>query len=182
MARINTLTTSCIELDEERYPNSAKSLSDNADVEQLKLCKLLLEHMTHSRPELSSPVMNYVQVTKKTLPKTHKKEFSDSINTIVTQLAPELKYQPLDLNFVTLKIYTDADFAPNGNRSPQTGSFINLCNINRACHIIAFSSTKSCYVVCLIVKRELLVFDGSNDYEYDLSHDLQITFNCKIQL
>jgi hypothetical protein len=84
-----------------------------------------------------------------------------------------LKHSKLDINSLTLKVYTDASHANNFDGSSLLGYILFLADASEKCQPIVWSFHKSRRVTRSVLGSEMIAFADGFDAAYSLKHDLQ---------
>jgi hypothetical protein len=93
-----------------------------------------------------------------------------------------LTYPKLDINLLTLKVYTDASYANNYDGSSQLGYIIFLAEATRKCQPIVWPSHKSRCVTRSVLGSETMAFADGFDAAYSLKHDLQTILKRSVDI
>lgn len=79
----------------------------------------------------------------------------------------------LDHDTLHLPVYTDGSFTDNEDMSTQVGYIILMCDANKNCNVIHFSSHKSRRVVRSVLGGEAYAFADGVDYGLAVKKDLK---------
>lgn len=83
-----------------------------------------------------------------------------------------LKYVPIQLGSLYLRVCTDASFGTNWNLCSQLGYIILLCDQYNACYVIDYASKKSKRIVLSILLGEIYAFTDCFDAGFIVKHDI----------
>ena len=93
-----------------------------------------------------------------------------------------LKYNGLDDDTLSLRVYTDASFGTNEDFSSQLGFVVLICDASNRCHVLEFSSKKSKRIVRSILGGKVYAFTEGFDCAYMLKDDLEGLYRKKIPI
>ena len=110
----------------------------------------------HIRPEISFCVSTSAQVTESTTTLEHVKNLNKSIKHVKSK-ERALKYEPLHLPSLRMKVYADEYFASNPDYTSQLGCLITLSDDRDRFHILAYASYKIRRVTRSVLGAEVYV-------------------------
>lgn len=74
-----------------------------------------------------------------------------------------LQFKPRQENYLSIRLYSDADFASNDYLSSQIRYIIPLCDEESMCHVIDYRSNNSKTIVRFIMRSEVYASSDSFD-------------------
>jgi hypothetical protein len=132
---INTGTDG-FQLHEQRYISTLDILSDSSTFQRSRSLRAKLSWTANTRPDISCAFAQAAQVTDNMYakePLTYIKRLSDVVKHLRKTASFTLKNSKLDINSLTLKVYTDASYANNCDGSSQLGYIIFLADASGKC-------------------------------------------------
>lgn len=119
-----------------------------------------LSWTTNYRPDISCSVAKLAQVTQETY-KTETKVYFKNINNIIIHLTANsyitLKFAKLDRESLKLRVYSDASYASNTEKSSQLRCIIFLMDKNNKCQPLHWQSYRAKRVACSVLGSEVIV-------------------------
>jgi hypothetical protein len=85
-----------------------------------------------------------------------------------------LMFPKLELETLSLRMYSDASYANNTDGTSQLGYIIFLCDASRACQPLFWSSKKWKRVTRSVLGSETMALADGFDVAFSICHDLQI--------
>lgn len=138
--------------------------------------------ITHTRPDISCRVAQLAQVTEESFSATHVKDLNSTVLYVKQSAEQGIIQQPLDLDSLYIRVYTDASFANNADQSSQLGYIVALCDKFNRCNVLSFRSYKSRRVVRSVLGGEIYAFADGFDVAYMLRFDLESILNRTLRL
>ena len=160
-------------------------LPSDTDFELYRSYRADVALATHTRPDICSPANCAAQVTREEGQKVslmHIKLLNSAIKRIKATLELGLKYNSLDEDALSLRVYTDASFGSNEDYSSQPGFVVLLRDASNRCHILKYLSKTSKRIVRSILGREVYAFAEEFDCAFLLKHDLEPLYRKKIPI
>lgn len=157
---------------QEYYTRNMSSVPSNATFADFRRHRALFSWINNTRPDLVCYSNRAAQVTEKTFGKDKINELNRGIKEAKSRELKSLRYPPLELESVHLRIYADASFSSNDDLSSQLGWIILLCDEANNCHVLDFSSKKSKRIVRSIMGGEVCAFVDAFDYAFMMMKDL----------
>lgn len=122
------------------------------------------------------------QVTEKTLTPSKINMVNEAISLLKKTSDNALTYTQLALDSIHLRVYTDASYATNNDRTLQLGYLVLLCDDQNFCHILDYRSRKSRRVVTSIMAGELLAFVDGVYAGFAIQQDLRNIYGRDIRI
>lgn len=151
-------------------------------MDDLRRARALLAWTTHTRPDLACLVNKLAQVTEKTLKEEHIKALNLGIKSAVSDPIRGLRYKPLNIDTIHMRVYADASLRSNDDLSSQLGYLVLLCDKDNRCHILDYGSKKSRRVVRSIMGGELYALTDAFDISRTLSIDVSKAIGKPVSL
>jgi len=141
--------------------------------DKFRSVRAALSWLCHSRPDICCDVNRACQVTDKSFELRHVKALNKTIRRVRATMDFALKYRPLDMQSLHMRVYSDASFASNDDHSSQLGYIILLSDKDGTSHVLAYCSKKSKRVVRSIMAGEVFAFSAAFDHAFVIQHDLR---------
>lgn len=169
-------------LTQEHYAKAMAEIAKDADMSAFRRARAMLAWLLHSRPEYACVVNRSAQVTERSLTPKHIRDLNLAIRDARKNPQRGLRYQPLQLDSLHLRVYVDASFASNDDLTSQLGFISLLCDDSNRFHVLDYSSRKSRRTVRSIMGGELYAFTDAFDAVITVSNDLATAFQKKIPI
>lgn len=117
------------------------------------------------------------QVTEEMFEKSKKKYIkiiNDTIKRLKDTYDSTLKFPKLDNKSLQLRVYSDASYSNNEDKSSQLGYIIFLMDKHNRCQPLFWSSHKSKRVSRSVLGSETMAFADAFDMAYVIKYDLQL--------
>ena len=173
--------TDGFEISQDKHIEKITILPTDCSFSDFRSKRAQLAWIVHTRPEISFCVSTSAQVTESTMTPEHVKRLNKAIKHVKSKKRA-LRYEPLHLPSLKMKVYADASFANNPDYSSQLGYLITLSDDHDRCHILAYASYKSRRVTRSVLGAEVYAFADSFDLAYALKVDIECIVGSRIPL
>lgn len=112
------------------------------------------------------------QLTTKSLQEKHIKALNSRTGRSMADNFRGLRYTPLKVHNVHMRVYIDASFAIYDDLTSLLGYLVLLCDDTDRCYVLDFESKKSRRIISSIIREELYAFTDA----FNISHTLLMNF------
>ena len=169
-------------LTQESYALKLKKMDEAADYKAFRSVRAKLAWLVNSRPEICCAVAKLAQVREGDYGVENVKAANQVIKYVLNNAEKGIAIPKLDMNTLSIEVYTDASLANNSDLSSQLGYVIALRHVNGNCNIVDYSSRKCRRVTHSSLAGEILAFTAGFDAAFILKHDLHHILGKRIQL
>ena len=170
---------------QKSYLSKLPTLEKHSTFKQFRSLRAKLSWAVNSRPDIACAVAQSTQVTEEMFGNEQDKLIK-SLNTIVRHLKKTLgltlKYPKLDMDSLSLYVYSDASYANNHDGTSQLGYIIFLTDKSQKCQPLVWSSHKAKRVTRLVLGSDTMAFADAFDMSYVVKRDMQRLIGRNISL
>ena len=173
------------EVHQKSYLTKLPTLDKNSTFKEFRSLRAKLPWLVNSRPDIACAVAQSTQLTEGIFEKDQERLIK-SLNSIVRHLQKTfgltLKCPKLDVNSLSLFVYSDSSYANNHNGTSQLGYVVFLTDDSQRCQPLAWSSHKSKRVTRSVLGSEKMAFADAFDMYYVVKRELERLFGRNIPL
>ena len=125
----------------------------------------------HTRPDICIDANKLAQVTENNFKIQDVKYYNKIIDYLKYTKERTLKMKKLDLNSLQIRVYSDALFETNYDKSSQWGCIVVLCDKYDNANILHYVSHKSRRVTRSVLGAETYAFADAFDFAYCAKKD-----------
>lgn len=137
---------------------------------------------THENSDLACIVNRAAQLSEKTFKVAKVRELKKGVNQARRYKPNALNFEPVDLDSIHFRVYSDAAFATNDDLSSQLGYLVMLADKSGKFHLLEYSSNKSKRVIRSIMGGETYAFMDALDATFAVKQDVEYIMGRKLDI